>query len=99
MALTQVYPGCGQRSSVVHNGHMPPRPNLELTTTQKEVFDFYCEHSEQHGAPPPVLLIVGKLGIQRSTVYQALDALQRKGFLKQRPITIKRLMPVKRRTP
>lgn len=78
---------------------MPPRPNAELTTAQKQVFDFYRSHIEEHGVAPPVALIVDKLGMQRSSIYDILARLESKGFLKKKPITIKRLMPVKRRTP
>lgn len=76
---------------------MPPRVNLEMTTTQKEVYDFYSAYAAEHGTPPTVMQMTEALKIQRSTIYQAIDSLTRKGFLKERPITIKRLMPVKRR--
>ncbi len=78
---------------------MPPRPNTELTTTQKLVYDLYCSHIEEHGTAPPVLLMAERLGMQRSSVYDVLTRLEEKGYLKKKPITIKRLMPVKRRTP
>jgi predicted transcriptional regulator len=72
--------------------------NLELTTTQKLVFEFYRDYIEANGVAPPVLLMAEKLGLTRSSVYDALNRLETKGFLKKKPITIKRLMPVKRRT-
>lgn len=78
---------------------MPPRPNLELTTVQKLVYEFYCAHIQEHGTAPPVLLMSEKLGMERSSIYDTLARLEAKGYLKKKPITIKRLMPVKRRQP
>jgi Mn-dependent DtxR family transcriptional regulator len=70
---------------------MPPRENLELTTTEKEVLAVCREHKEAHGVIPPVTLIANKLGVYRNTVYNALRNLQRKGHLVERPITEMRL--------
>lgn len=78
---------------------MPPRPNLNATTTQELVLHFYRDYVEAHGVPPSAALMVSELKLGRSTVYSCLDALEAKGYLKKKPITIKRLMPVKRRTP
>jgi SOS-response transcriptional repressor LexA len=76
---------------------MPPRPNLELTTAQKQVYDFYRAYIDEHGVAPPVALMVDKLKMQRSSVYDVLGRLEDKGYLRKKAVTVKRLMPVKRK--
>ena len=53
----------------------------ELTEKQKELLDFYVEMANRNGRIPSITELSNSYGKSRSTVYEALVALSRKGYL------------------
>lgn len=80
------------RNPVSYSLVMPPRPNSELSTTEKEVLRIYREHIEAHGQPPSVAHVARMVGCMRNTVYASLKSLAKKGYYRERPVTETRLV-------
>jgi len=62
---------------------MPRRPILELTKRQREVLDWVKDFIAENGLPPTVREIGRGFGIESSSVFDLLKALERKGSLKR----------------
>jgi len=56
----------------------------ELTSRQREVFDFVIRFVKERGYPPSVREIGRQFGIYPRAVFDHLKALERKGYLKRR---------------
>jgi repressor LexA len=56
----------------------------ELTSRQREVFDFVIKFAKERGYPPSVREIGQQFGIYPRAVFDHLKALERKGYLKRR---------------
>ena len=59
----------------------------ELTSRQREVFDFVIRFVKERGYPPSVREIGQQFGIYPRAVFDHLKALERKGYLKRRRST------------
>ena len=71
---------------------MPARlPNLELTTSEKEVLRVYRELLEQHRKPPTFRAMADVLGISPGAVHYCTRRLAEKGYMKETPVTSVRL--------
>ncbi len=57
---------------------------MELTSRQKEIFDFVRTFIKERGYPPSVREIGQRFGIYPRAVFDHLKALERKGYLKRR---------------
>ena len=55
----------------------------DLTQTQRETLDWILAFMAEHGMPPTVREIGRGFGIKSSSVFQRLQGLERKGFLKR----------------
>ena len=68
------------------------KPNLELTTGEKEVLRYYRKHWERHGVPPTVRQLADHMGSKNPNTAQGyLRRLQAKGYLEGKPVTLIRL--------
>jgi repressor LexA len=63
----------------------------DLTKKQNQMLQFIERHCESNGYPPTILEIGGYFKITIGTVQDHLEALRRKGYLKQRPKTARGL--------
>src|SRR4030042_6268389 len=57
---------------------------MELTSRQKEIFDFVRTFIKERGYPPSVREIGQQFNIYPRAVFDHLKALERKGYLKRR---------------
>ena len=57
---------------------------MELTTRQREIFDFVKIFIKERGYPPSIREIGQKFNIYPRAVFDHLKALERKGYLKRR---------------
>jgi SOS-response transcriptional repressor LexA len=65
------------------------KPNLELTTGEKEVLRHYLLHCKRHGAPPTIRQLCEHMGSKNPNTAQGyLKRLQAKGYLEGRPVTV-----------
>jgi len=65
------------------------KPNLELTTGEKEVLRYYLLHCKRHGAPPTIRQLCEHMGSKNPNTAQGyLKRLQAKGYLEGRPVTV-----------
>ncbi len=68
------------------------KPNLELTTTEKELLRAYREHLEKYGAPPSLRQLGEYIGVVHSAANYLLQRLRDKGYMQEKKITSTRLM-------
>src|SRR4030042_5596888 len=59
---------------------------MELTSRQREIFDFIRAFIKERGYPPSVREIGGHFHIYPRAVFDHLKALERKGYLKRRSL-------------
>jgi len=70
---------------------MPKLPNDELTTREKDALRHYQEHVEKYGDAPSYRQLAEYLGVYHNAARALCQGLERKGYLKARPITITRM--------
>ncbi len=73
----------------------PKHANMELTTREKDALAAYQKHIDEFHAPPSHRQLASYLGVYVYAAQQLLRRLVDKGFLKEKPVTmrIKVLMP------
>jgi len=62
---------------------MTPREKEKLTARQREILDWITGFIDEHGLPPTVREIGSAFDMQSSSVFDHLQALQRKGYLRR----------------
>jgi repressor LexA len=70
-----------QKTAIPHSHAQPRRP---LTARQREVLDFVRIFAAQHGYPPTVREIGAHFGFVPRSVFDHLEALEKKGYLRRR---------------
>ncbi len=65
----------------------PPKPNEELTTTQRKVLRAYRAHLDKHGAEPSLRVLGAAVGIEWSGVRYQLQRLQAMGYIAAKKVT------------
>lgn len=69
---------------------MPPKP-----VVQTEILEFVRTHAEERGTTPTYQEIADNFGISRSTAFEHITALVRKGCLRKAPGKNRRLVYAK----
>ncbi len=64
--------------------HSPGQPRRPLTARQREVLDFVRNFAAQYGYPPTVREIGAHFGFVPRSVFDHLEALEKKGYLRRR---------------
>lgn len=79
----------------------PKNANQELTTREREALVFYKKHLTKHGVPPSHRALAAALGVFPNAATWLIKRLTEKGYIevqvRVRPITQRRLSPVKPR--
>jgi SOS-response transcriptional repressor LexA len=67
----------------------PKNANRELTTREKETYEAYKRHLDEHGVPPTHRQLAVYLGVYLYAAQRLLKRLVEKGWLKEKPITMR----------
>jgi repressor LexA len=73
--------------SIIHARSEQKEVAMELTSRQREVFNFVCGFTKERGYPPSVREIGDHFHIYPRAVFDHLKALEKKGYLKRRGST------------
>jgi len=68
-----------------------PKPNLELTTHEKDCLRLYREHVAQYKKAPALRWLGQQLDINHSAAGYLIKRLTEKGYLAEKPVTVMRL--------